>query len=149
MAPTAQSYIAHTMRVVVGDPPLIDAIDAVFKVRGKAILFAFGDTIYNPSGGYVPQHLHRHEAVHGVRQGNHVEEWWQRYLADREFRLAEEIPAHVAEFQALCEEHLPKVANRRNMRRLLATDVAKKLAAPLYGNLISLDRARRVILDAA
>ena len=57
------------MRVVVGLPPLFGEIDAAFDVRGKAIIFAWGDTIFDPNGGGVPPELLAHEAVHGERQG--------------------------------------------------------------------------------
>lgn len=136
------------MKVVVAPPPNLAAIDAAFNVAGKPILFAFGDKIYNPAGVDVPPELMAHEQVHGDRQGNQVEAWWARYIADPQFRLAEELPAHVAEFKKLCELQAPRWTSQRSMRRVLATAVARKLASPLYGRLISLDGAKRLILAA-
>lgn len=56
------------MRIVKAYPPLIDEIDAAFKVRGRSILFAWGDIIFNPAGAAVPPELVAHERVHGDRQ---------------------------------------------------------------------------------
>lgn len=134
------------MRVVEALPPLFDDIAARFDVRGKPILFAVGDTIYNPEGVAVSEELMAHEHVHGVRQGDDPLTWWRAYLASPSFRLQEELAAHVAEFASLCRQHAHAWPNRRNMRRALADHVGAKLAAPLYGSLVSRDRAKRMIL---
>jgi hypothetical protein len=105
------------MRDIRDVPPLFDEIDAVFGVRGKPILFAWGDKIFNPAGVTIPQELIAHEAVHGKRQGD-VVGWWRRYLVDPEFRLAEELPAHVAEFKSICAQHSSRWVSQANMRRL-------------------------------
>lgn len=147
------------MRVVQAQPPLIDEIDAVFHVRGKPVLFAWGDRIFNPLGIPVPPELMAHEAVHGERQlgtavagtargEDALRQWWHRYLTDPDFRLAEELPAHVAEFRSLCDQHRHKWHSERNMRRMLAAHVGRRLAAPLYGNLITETAAKRLILAA-
>lgn len=136
------------MRVVQDLPPLFDEIDAVFHVRGRPILFAWGDKIFNPGAVHVPPELLAHEAVHGERQGSDVEGWWRRYLSDPAFRLDEELPAHAAEFRSLCEQHRPRWQSERNMRRTYAAHVARKLAAPLYGNLITVSAAKQLLLAA-
>lgn len=130
------------------EPPLIDEIDAAFGVRGKPILFAFGDKIYNPAGVDVPPEIVVHETVHGERQGDDVFGWWRRYIADPVFRLEEELPAHVAEFQELCTLQASRWVSHRNMRRTLAAHVARKLSAPLYGRLVTFDAARKFLLAA-
>lgn len=130
------------MRVVVARPPLFAEIDAVFYVAGKPVIFAWGDVIYNPQGGPIGPELQAHEAVHGKRQGADVEGWWRRYIADPEFRLAEEIPAHEAEYRAYSDKP-------RNVRRQALHHIASRLASPLYGRLIRYDDARRLIKAAA
>lgn len=137
------------MKIVQALPPLIDEIDAVFDVRDKPVLFAWGDTIFNPKGVTVPPELMAHEAVHGERQGADVEGWWRKYLADPYFVLGEELPAHVAEFRSLCDQHRSKWQSERNMRRTFAAHVGRRLAAPLYGKLITPDKAKRYLLEAA
>jgi hypothetical protein len=136
------------VRIVVAEPPMIEEIDAAFHVRGKPILFAFGDRIYNPGGVYVPPELMAHEFVHGERQGHQVGEWWRRYIADPAFRLEEEIPAHIAEYRAICARERSKWVSERNMRRTAAAHVARKLSAPLYGRLITFEAAKKLLQAA-
>lgn len=143
------------MIVVHDRPPLWDLIDAKFKVAGKPILFAWGERIYNPMGVNVPKELHAHEEIHGERQvafGNAllgvfaapehcVEAWWREYIKSPEFRLAEEIPAHRAEYLSVCKRHAD-----RNYRAKALSMIAMKLAAPLYGNLVTPAQARDLII---
>jgi hypothetical protein len=121
-------------------PPNYRKINDKFRVRGKPIIFAYGSTIYNPGRITIPPQLIAHEEVHMVRQGGNPEAWWDRYINDPEFRLAEEIPAHVAEYRAL--------AYRYDADKQLDR-IAQRLASPLYGSMIPQDKARKVILDAA
>lgn len=137
------------MRVVQNVPPIFTEIDAAFNVRGKPILYAWGDKIFNPAGVHIPPELVAHEQVHGERQGTDVVGWWRRYIAEPEFRLAEELPAHVAEFKALCIANAHKWVSQRSMRRTFAAHVGRRLAAPLYGGLITADAAKAAILEAA
>lgn len=131
------------MREIRERPPLWDEIDKEFNVAGKPILFAFGGIIFNPSGGKITRELVAHEAVHGMRQGpefDQCERWWKRYIADKGFRLQEEIPAHQAEYQAYCKRH-------GSGRDKYLAFVAGKLASPLYGNLITIPQAQRFITE--
>lgn len=136
--------------MVYENPPNIDQIDAAFGIRGQRVLFAYGDRIYNPTRFAVPPQLIAHEMVHGRRQGlraSDIERWWERYIADAGFRLEEELPAHIAEFEKACEVEAPRWHSQRNMRRMMAAVTARRLAAPLYGNLISIDDAKKAILE--
>ncbi len=116
------------MRVVHDYPPLMDEIDKKFHVRGKPVIYAWGELIYNPTGQTIAPQLLAHEAVHGRRQGSDVFGWWRRYIDDAAFRLAEEIPAHRAEYLAL----IGGQPNRHTRRRAMKA-TARRLAAPLYG----------------
>lgn len=120
---------------------MFDEIDAKFHVAGKDVLFCWGETIYSPVARSIHPSIIAHERVHMLQQGIVEEEirtWWRMYIADDLFRLACEIPAHKAEYEWYAEAPRPE-------RRHALTFIAKKLAAPLYGNLISLEMARRVI----
>ena len=133
------------MRIVKACPPLIEEIDAAFKVRGKPVAYAWGETIFNPE--ILPE-IVAHEKVHGKRQGAAIEEWWRRYIADPEFRLAEEMPAHLAEYNAMCALYRASWVSARAMRRTYAAHIARKLSAPLYGGLIKFEDARQLMLRA-
>jgi hypothetical protein len=148
------------MRVVFAEPPLIDEIDRAFNVRGKPVIFCWGDIIYNPQQVTITRELAAHEAVHCRRQLGVLEPgtepaelairaWWGRYIRDPNFRLLEEIPAHVEEFLSLCEQHAPRWPNRRAMRRTFAAAIAKRLSSPLYGGLISFAEAKRSLMAGA
>lgn len=130
------------MRIVFDYPPLFDEIDAKFRVRGKPIIYAWGPLIYNPMGVRVPIQLQAHEAVHGKRQGDDIEGWWRRYIDDAAFRLAEEIPAHRAEYLVLATGAI----NRQQRRHVLRV-TAKRLAAPVYGRMVSLRLATKLIMS--
>lgn len=130
------------VNIVKGYPPNIDAIDAVFKVRGKrGMLYTYGDTIYVPDGHDPSPEIRAHESVHYVRQTKQgITAWWDRYLVDPEYRLAEELPAHHAEYCQFCALH--RDANQRV--KFLYT-IAGRLSGPLYGGLVDHNKARRLI----
>lgn len=129
------------MRILVEYPPLYEEIVRAFPAaRDGGVIFAWGDTIYNPSNILVSRELVAHEMVHGTRQRDNVTGWWKQYLVDAAFRLTEELPAHQAEYWAYCNRH----ANSRKRSEYL-NEVAVKLASPLYGSLLSVEQARRAI----
>lgn len=129
------------MRILVEYPPLYEEIVRAFPAaKGGGVIFAWGDTIYNPSNILVSRELVAHEMIHGTRQGDNVTAWWSRYLVDPTFRLAEELPAHQAEYWAYHQRH----GNSRKRSQYL-DEVAQKLASPLYGSLLSVEQARRDI----
>lgn len=139
------------MRIVRDRPPLFDEIDRKFNVRGKPVIFAWGDTIFVPSGSLdISPQLKAHEEVHGGRQllfgdGSYsdqrrIELWWLRYIEDDAFRRQEEELAHIAEYRHLCEH-----AGGRNQRRRHLSIVATKLSNPLYGPMMNRAQARRIL----
>ena len=134
------------MRIVIDRPPNFARIAAVFDLRRyPGAIFCYGNTIFHPTGAPLSDALIAHESVHSMRQGNDPEAWWERYLADPAYRLAEEIPAHQAEWRTFCAGGY----GRQERRRYLAV-IAGRLASPLYGGIISASRAREIIqADAA
>lgn len=109
------------MKVLHLFPPNYAAINRAFKVRGKPVIFCFGDTVYNPGRIKMPDRLLAHEAVHSRQQGTDPAGWWDRYIIDSKFRLAQEIPAHCAEYA--CAPNL-------------LDDIARRLSSALYGSLV-------------
>lgn len=132
------------MKVEVARPPMFDEIDAKFHIADQPIIFAWGDTIFNPLGIFIVPRLMVHEGVHGRRQGDSPAAWWRKYLDDAEFRLDEELRAHTAEYGAVCAETADR--EKRN-RELLG--IAKRISGPLYDNMITFDKARAIIALAA
>lgn len=119
-------------------------IAAAFDLRGRRVIFAFGDTIYNPDRIEITPALAAHERVHGERQlAMGVERWWRSYIDDRAFRRDEEILAHQVEYLTHCQRALS-----RNERRFYENAIAEKLASPLYG-VMRVDQARKFMKEAA
>lgn len=119
------------MRVADGQyPPNFQAIDAKFRVRGKPVIFAYGDVIFNPMCTSVPAPLVVHEQVHGDRQSwlGGPAKWWERYIDDPQFRFREEVVAHIAEFETLLRIYGDGKLNRQKYVR----QTAIRLMNPIY-----------------
>lgn len=133
------------MRVINDYPPLFKEIAAQFPIK-PGTLFSWGDRIYYPGGGQIHPSIMAHEQVHGRRQGllePGIVLWWQRYMSDAKFRLDEEILGHQAELQW----YLDNKGDSRQSRRRYTAIIASKLAAPLYGRLVSVTEAKRILTD--
>lgn len=130
--------------VVRAKPPLfLDIVAAFPRAAFAGVVFSWGSkTIYYPSPlGPLPASILAHEAVHGARQDKMgIEAWWLRYIADPPFRLAEEIPAHAAEYLSVCGG-----GASRNQRRQALQQIAKRLSSKLYGALVTIDQAKELI----
>ena len=128
------------MRVLLERPPFFAEIDRAFGVAGKPVIFAWGDTIYNPQSIVITPELEAHEKVHLARQGGDPLDWWTRYIADPAFRLSEELPAHRAEFAKFCT-----LQRDRNRRAMALHRAALRLSSPLYGRLVDYREAKALI----
>jgi len=129
--------------IVTDYPPIYDEIARVFDLHpNDGIIFSWGDRIYNPMDAVIAPELIAHEAVHGERQGTSEDTilaWWANYVEDSNFRLYEEILAHRAEYNW-------RLANgNRKQRRSALKQTAGRLAAPLYGNMITPAAARDIL----
>lgn len=133
------------MNIIVARPPNFDQILAVMPSADEhGVIFAWGNSIYNPSGVALPPELVAHEAVHRARQGLtevSIRRWWEFYLSSPEFRLEEEIPAHRAEYQKFCRRF-----KDRNLRPAMLDKLAERLSGSLYGGLISFKAARKALV---
>lgn len=132
------------MRILYTFPPNYAELVRVFDVRGKPIWFCYGDTLHNPGRRAVPPPILRHEKVHSGQQGSDPAGWWRRYIDDIPFRLAQEIEAHLAEVAWWREWGGPGP----HFDRAVAL-IAKRLAMPLYGSLITVPQAHQILRDTA
>lgn len=138
-----KSYLktAVNMNVVNSTPPNFGDILAVFPDAIKpGVIFTYGNTIYNPSGVELSSALRAHEGIHCGRQGAEVGRWWARYLVDAEFRLEEELLGHRAEYRTFIGTTRNREAHNNYLQQ-----IANRLASPLYGNLLSMQQARKAI----
>ena len=103
-------------------------------------LFTYGDTIYAPGGSEVNWHLMAHEEVHERQQGKDPKAWWDRYINDHIFRVAQEAEAYARQYEAICD-----VLKDRNRRNKTLLDLSRILSGPLYGNVVSKSGAMSLI----
>ena len=120
-------------------PPNIDDIRAVLPITGREI-FAYGNVIYNPSGARLGPELIAHERVHFRQQGLFPKRWWKKFLKSPEFRLEQELEAHREEYRVFCLTHRDRNAQSGFLRL-----IARRLAAPMYGGLITAFEAAKEI----
>jgi hypothetical protein len=128
-------------RVVARRPPNFAAIERAFGPLPPNTVFAYGDTIYSPSSDELPPDLVEHEKVH-LRQQAAVggpDEWWRRYIEEPAFRLEQELEAYRAQVATFAD---------RARRRECARRVARDLAGPIYGRLITKGEAFRLLTHA-
>lgn len=130
------------MNIIHGWPPNITAIRAAFPLQHDVIFAWAPDTVYAPGGGPISPALMAHERTHCRQQGTDPEGWWARYIADPEFRLAQEVEAHRAEWRAF-----RNAGKSPKHRRRYLGEIATRLAAPLYGGLVTQADALALILE--
>ncbi len=134
--------LENGIKIVNVYPPNIEQIRAAFPLQGGE-LFAYGDTIYHPCDYPLSMWIIAHEEVHQRQQGTDVEGWWDKYINDPAFRLDQELEAHRAEYRAFCHTQLD-----RNYRVRYLAEIARRLASPMYGSLITATEARTEITMA-
>jgi hypothetical protein len=90
--------IKKTMKISNVPPPVYDLCVKKFGVDfNQGFVFTYGDTVHTKFP--LPSDLIVHESVHIKQQGTKPEEWWDKYLADRDFRLSQEVEAYSAQYQ--------------------------------------------------
>lgn len=128
-------------KIIKAFPPNFQAIAKAFPVKGRpGIIYAYGGTIYNPSGVSLTSWITAHEEVHCDRQlGQGLAEWWDHYINAVPFRLQEEILAHRKEYNVFRASNSPK-----DTAHWLETMV-DRISSPLYGSMINPTAARIAI----
>lgn len=128
---------AAPLEVVDARPPNFEKIVAVFPgAADPGVIFAYGGKIYAPGRTKVTRELEAHERVHLEGQGSEPDAWWEKYLRDEAFRADEEFRAHRAEYVVYCKRHIDPVKRAQVLRT-----IAAKLAAPLYGSMMTREQA--------
>lgn len=128
------------MKISISNPPNIEEIQKAFNLTGRDIIFTYGDTIYNPGGGYVDPPLETHEGTHSRQQGGDPQEWWGRYLVDVDLRLSQEVEAYKAQYK-----HYKNTGHTKKQCSSFLDTLAKSLSGPIYGNCVNFKTARKLI----
>ncbi len=127
------------MKIVKEYPPNIKYIEKAFKLH-YGIIFAYGDTLYNPDDGKINKPLLEHEKVHSKQQGDNPDKWWGRYLVDIDFRASQEIEAYQRQYRVGKNE----IKDREKLN-LFAMGLARDLSSEMYGNIMNFNEALQVI----
>ncbi len=121
-------------------PPNIDKIRARFDIEGKPVVFTYGDTLYNPHKGNIERHLYVHEETHVKQQGDNPEAWWDEYMTNDQFRLAQEVMAYRNQYNYIKDT----LKNREVVNKFL-NKIASDLSSEIYGNICTKSEALRLI----
>lgn len=141
-----EDIVSGKLDIEIAYPPNIADIDKRFPGVKAActrtgIFFAYGTTIFNPSGRPIALELIAHEVTHSLQQRDiGVQTWWDRYLAENSFRLEQELEAHIIEYEQYAKDHTARMERRRYMAL-----VSEKLSAPLYGSMVKKRNALTMI----
>lgn len=126
------------MKVSHTKPPNYDKCVELFGVDWeKGVVFTYGDTCYakNP----LSQDLEVHELTHVEQQTKiGVEEWWEKYYVDEEFRLSQEIEAYKNQLEFI------KTNYNRHERRRLEKHIYHSLSS-IYGGICSEEEAKDLL----
>lgn len=124
--------------IKIANPPNIEEIKKFIPIDATTV-FAYGDTIYNPSGGPIDKPLLEHEKVH-IKQQENPKEWWFRYLRDLNFRLSQEVEAFQRQYRVA-----KTITKDRNQLFTYSNLLARNLSSKLYGELITYTEALNAI----
>lgn len=124
------------MKILNERPPVYDEICSVIGTPPETAIYAYGDTIYNPSGATIPEDVIAHEEIHELQQGGDPVDWWKKYLADPEFRLDQELEAYRHQYKFI--KNQGKDRERLNFYHI---HFARTLSGPMYGNLLTFEDA--------
>ncbi len=128
------------MRELFFYPPNYKELNEKFKIRGKPVIFAWGNILYNPSKVKLTPELLAHEAAHGERQLAVIPDtWWRKYCDSSTFRLEEELIGHKAEY-AKARENMQGGQLDAYLKL-----IAMRLSSPLYGKMIDMNQALKLI----
>lgn len=128
-------------------PPNFDLIAKAFPsiLERPDIIFSYGDKMYNPDGKTLSAWIIAHEAAHSQRQLEiPPDEWWAKYIEDRQFRFEEEVIGHRAEF-ASYKQH----RKDRNEHAAYLHMIAQRLSGELYGRVTDVKTAKSLISQPA
>jgi len=108
----------------------------------RGTIFTVGEDIHIKNPDKLSQDLLAHELVHIIQQQEiGADNWWERYLEDDAFRLEQEIEAYGEQYRYAQEKY------NRQQRRLLLKEMSENLSGKMYGNLLSKEQAKELIMN--
>ena len=132
------------MKIKNAKPPIYDKILQAGMTPTDNAIYTYGDTIYNPGGGVIPDHVVKHEETHSRQQGDDPDGWWGRYIGDDFFRIQQEVEAYANQYKFICQ-----IQKDRNRRDKVLRNMSTILSSPTYGSIIGSSVAYKMIKDKA
>jgi len=119
--------------------PLYDKVKKVFPI-GPNTVFVYGNTIFTKKD-ITDAGLLLHEMTHLFQQKKvGIDKWWDKYLEDNKFRLSQEAECYSVQYGVYKKQNITKAEIGLN-------NIAKELSGPLYGEIISFDNAKKLIIN--
>lgn len=132
------------MKIIYDYPPNYEQIKDAFSIEhNPGVIFTYGDALYVPGGERIPidKPLMKHEETHARQQKKiGIDEWWDQFLGDRNFRLSQELEAYREQYRAMAGIPLEK-------RIGYLDHICKSLSGAMYGNMLTYDEAKAVITE--
>jgi len=139
--------INNKLEIKLSNPPNIDKIKAKFQLH-EGVVFCYGSTLYNPNNGQIDDFILCHEEVHCGQQGDNPEEWWDKYLNDKEFRLSQELEAYSAQYQFAKDKQKEGLIKAKTIDKIL-DKLALTLSSKIYGEILTFGQAKSKIRNYA
>ena len=128
------------MKVIHSEPKIFEKIKAVFPVDWESgVIVTYGDNVYCSQD--ISPDLEIHEGIHIEQQSKmDKDEWWDKYLTDKSFRLSQEIEAYRRQFDWIKKNIKDKNTAFRIMKFHL-----DNLCSPMYGSIITTGEAIKLL----
>ena len=104
----------------------------------KDAVFAYSETLYNPSKQEIPEDVMVHEEVHAKQMQDWLpDSWWMKYLMDVSFRKSVETEAYSVQYRWVKDRVDSKTAKlcltflASNMTKLYNLDISNSQAETL------------------
>jgi hypothetical protein len=102
------------------------------------ICYTYGAICFSPR--VLTRDLIVHESVHTTQQGGKIDEWWERYGDDVEFRYSQELEAYRAQYKYILAQTNKSTAFNHAKR------FAGDMSSAMYGDMCTYNRALQDIL---
>lgn len=130
------------MKLIYSDkiPAIYPQLQEKFKADwDQGVIIAYEGKIHSKEQPEAQKWIH--EEQHLLRQAELGDKaWWNLYLESSQFRLEEEILAYLAEVK-----FIKRNIKDRELRFHLIRDIAINFASELYGSIISVDDALKIL----
>jgi len=129
------------LKIIKDVPPNFKEISKAFDIKGKTLVFTYGDKLYVPDyKGKIEDHLMIHEETHSKQQGNSPALWWKAYIELPKFRLEQEVEAYQNQFK-----YFKCMVRNKKQRTKFLQRIASDLSGRIYGNIIEFKEAKDLI----